>query len=261
MGRSKVQEEKYYPEREFGGYSRVDGTMAFYGRVQSLLRPDTIVLDVGCGRGESVERMQDHPWEKCRILKGDGRKVIGIDVSDAGTQNSSIDEFRLIEGDRWPIDSGTIDLLVADSVLEHLPDPEQFFGECSRVVKPDGLICFRTPNRWAYVSLAAAIVPNRLHAKVVGFLQPSRKEEDVFPTQYRANTIRALQRLLRKHHFTGCVYRHIAEPSYFMFSPLAYQLGVYLHRWLPSLFWPALFVFARRNLSGYELYTLDPSRT
>jgi hypothetical protein len=42
------------------------------------------------------------------------------------------------------------------------------------------------------------------------------------------------------------VYRHIAEPSYLGFSGWSYAMGVYLHRWLPSLFWPVLFVYAKR---------------
>jgi 2-polyprenyl-3-methyl-5-hydroxy-6-metoxy-1,4-benzoquinol methylase len=246
MTGKKVQEEKYYPEREFGGYSRVDGTIAFFGRVQSLLRPEMVALDVGCGRGEVVDRLNTQPWEKCRVLKGACKKVIGIDVTEAGRQNVLIDEFRLIEGGRWPVDSASIDLLMADAVLEHLTDPDAFFAECSRVVKPGGYVCFRTPNKWAYYALIASLIPNRLHAKVLDKVQPGRKEEDVFPTYYRANTIHSLNRLLAAHHFKGCVYRHIAEPSYFMFSQLAYGMGVYLHRWLPQLFWFTLFVFARR---------------
>jgi SAM-dependent methyltransferase len=246
MNRPRGLKEQYYPESEFGGYSRVDGTVAFFQRVQSLAKPDMIVLDVGCGRGRVVDRLERDPWEKCRILKGVCRKVIGIDVSDAGRHNVLIDEFRRIEGDRWPVESASIDLLVSDAVLEHVPDPDKFFSECRRVVKPGGVVCLRTPNRWSYFAIAAAIIPNRWHAKVIGMVQPGRQEKDVFPTYYRANTVRALRRLLRNHQFQGCVYRHIAEPSYLGFSRWSFAFGVYLHRWLPEPFWPALYVFARR---------------
>ena len=43
--------ERFYPESRFGGYSDIDGTVTFYGRVQALLQSDMVVLDVGCGRG------------------------------------------------------------------------------------------------------------------------------------------------------------------------------------------------------------------
>jgi SAM-dependent methyltransferase len=246
MRRSKGLKETYYPESEFGGYSRVDGTVAFYSRVQALAGPEMVALDVGCGRGAAIDRLKNNPGEKFRILKGVCQKVIGIDVDPAGQQNTLIDEFRRIEGDRWPVDSASIDLLVSDAVLEHVLDPDQFFAECQRVVRPGGLVCIRTPNRWGYAALAAAIIPNRWHAKVVSKVQPNRQAKDVFPTHYRANTVRALRRLLKSHQFEGCVYRHIAEPNYLRFSRWSFALGVYLHRWLPALFWPVLFVFARR---------------
>jgi 2-polyprenyl-3-methyl-5-hydroxy-6-metoxy-1,4-benzoquinol methylase len=246
MSRSKSLKETYYPETRFGGYSRVSGTIAFYGRVQALARPEMTVLDVGCGRGSAVDRINNNESERCRVLKGFCRQVIGIDVDEAGRQNTLIDEFRPIKGSAWPVETASIDLLVSDAVLEHVPDPEVFFAECSRVVKAGGYLCLRTPNRWSYAALASRIVPNRLHASVLRIAQPGREARDIFPTFYRANTIRSVRRLLKKHHFDGCVYRHIAEPNYLGFSRWSYAFGVYLHRWLPALFWPVLFVFARR---------------
>src|SRR5438093_943558 len=41
----------YYPESRFGGFTGVDGTLAFYIRVNSLIDSSSVVLDVGCGRG------------------------------------------------------------------------------------------------------------------------------------------------------------------------------------------------------------------
>jgi SAM-dependent methyltransferase len=210
------------------------------------------VLDVGCGRGAAVDRFEQNPWEQCRVLKGICAKVIGIDVSEAGYENRLIDEFRLIECDSWPVESASIDLLMSEAVLEHVRDPNVFFSECSRVVKPGGYICLRTPNRWSYVSLVAMLIPNSRHAGVVNFVQPGRKAKDVFPTYYRANTIRSLKKLMKAHQFEGCAYRHIGEPNYLGFSQWTYAMGVYLHRWLPSPFWPALFVFARRTANNHE---------
>jgi 2-polyprenyl-3-methyl-5-hydroxy-6-metoxy-1,4-benzoquinol methylase len=246
MSRSKGLKKIYYPESEFGGYTRVDGTVPFFTRVQALARPEMTVLDVGCGRGAVADRFEKDPWEKCRVLKGVCKKVIGIDVTEAGRENRLIDEFRLIESDQWPVETSSIDLLLSDAVLEHIREPDAFFSECSRVVKPGGFACFRTPNRWGYPYVAATIIPNRLHAKVISIVQPGRKAHDVFPTYYRANTRRALLRLLKTHQFEGCVYRHISEPSYLGFSRWSYAFGVYLHRWLPAVLWTSLFVFARR---------------
>lgn len=246
MAHAKSLKEMYYPETEFGGYSRVNGTIAFFSRVRAILRPEMVVLDVGCGRGAAADRVDENPWECCRIFKGNCRKAIGIDVDRAGFENPFIDEFRLIESPTWPVESSSIDLLVSDAVVEHIKDPDEFFSECHRVLKPGGYLCIRTPNRWSYIAIGASIVPNRYHARVVSKLQRGREAKDVFPTYYRANTVSAMKRLMRKHGFRGCAYKHIAEPNYLAFSHWSYAVGVYLHRWMPSLFWPALFVFAKR---------------
>lgn len=54
---------RHYPEARFGGFSDVDGTVAFYSRVQALMTPENVVLDVGCGRGSGL---QDDavPWRR-----------------------------------------------------------------------------------------------------------------------------------------------------------------------------------------------------
>lgn len=247
MNSSRALTETYYPESKFGGFTRVDGTLPFFERVQALAGPEMVALDVGCGRGAAVDRFQENPFERCRILKGKCKRVIGIDVDPVGRENTLIDEFRQIEGDRWPVEDASIDLLVSDAVLEHVRNPDNYFAECRRVVKPGGFICIRTPNRWSYVSLIASIVPNRFHGGIVEKVQPGgRKSRDVFPTYYRANTLRSLRRLLARHHFDGCVYRHISEPNHLRFSRASFALGVFMHRWLPGPMWAMIFLFAKR---------------
>jgi hypothetical protein len=43
--------KNFYPEIRFGGFSEIDGTIPFYIRVNALLDPLSVVLDIGCGRG------------------------------------------------------------------------------------------------------------------------------------------------------------------------------------------------------------------
>src|SRR5262245_60292686 len=92
----------YYPESRFGGFTDVDGTITFYNRVHSFITPESVVLDVGCGRGEYDEDIVAVRRER-RILKGKVQRVIGIDVDPAGQTNPFLDEFHLINGDRWPV--------------------------------------------------------------------------------------------------------------------------------------------------------------
>jgi len=45
----------FYPESTFGGFTDIDGTIAFFNRVNSLITDSFVSLDIGCGRGEYSE--------------------------------------------------------------------------------------------------------------------------------------------------------------------------------------------------------------
>ena len=126
--------ERFYPEVKFGGFTDIDGTIAFFTRVNALVDPSFTVLDVGCGRGagtgDGVAVRRD-----LRVLKGKVARVIGIDVDPVARENAGIDEFHLIDGDTWPVDDGRVDLVICDNVLEHIEDPGKLFSEARRVLR------------------------------------------------------------------------------------------------------------------------------
>ena len=238
--------KSFYPESRFGGYTDVDGTVAFYTRVNSLVTPDAVVLDVGCGRGQYAEDPVG-ARRGLRVLRGKCRKVIGMDVDTAAEANPYLDEFRLLDGPDWPVDDASADLCLCDAVLEHVEDPDGFFAQCRRVLRPGGYLCFRTPNVTSYFGVMARLIPSSRHSRVLAKVQKDRKEEDVFPTLYRCNTRRRIRHMFRKHGFSGCVYGYEAEPSYLSFSRFLYALGVLHQRLAPKAFRTTLFAFARRT--------------
>ncbi len=236
---------RHYPESRYGNFSDVDGTIRFYVRVRSLVCPQSVVLDVGCGRGAFLE--DPLPFRRnLQHLKGDCERVVGIDVDPAGHQNSALDEFRLIDGQRWPIEDSSVDVLVSDWVVEHVQDPEGFFSECRRVVKVGGHLCLRTANALSYIGLASRAIPERLQGGLLGRLQPARSTEDVFPTVYRCNTAGRLRKAMESASFASHVYGHHPEPTYLTFSPLAYQLGVWQQRVTPRFLAVTLLGFGRK---------------
>ena len=244
----KSNAETFYPESQFGGFTDIDGTIAFYFRVNALLKPDDTLLDIGCGRGE----YQDDTVKvrsSLRILKDKVKKVIGIDVDKAGFDNPYLDEFHELngEGDAWPIEDNSINFIVCDWVLEHINKPTHFFAEVNRVLKPSGIFCARTTNRWHYFAIGASLIPNHLHAKVVGYVQSARKEEDVFPTVYKCNTKSQLKRQLSKINFKHVVYNFEAEPDYLNFSRWSYFLGTLYQRFAPNFIKATLFVYAQKK--------------
>jgi ubiquinone/menaquinone biosynthesis C-methylase UbiE len=236
----------YYPESRWGGFTRVDGTIAFYTRVNSLITPSSIVLDVGCGRG-SYWNDPVRVRRNLRVLKDKCHKVIGLDVDQNASRNPAIHEFYLLSGKTWPVENASVNLCLADSVLEHIEDREAFFAECRRVLHPGGYLCLRTPNIFSYFGLASRLVPDRWRQKAVVKVQDNREFQDIFPTLYQCNTNWKISQMMIKHGFESYVYGHEAEPTYLSFSRFFYFLGVMHQRFAPNILKITLFAFGRKK--------------
>ena len=206
----------HYPESRFGGFSRVDGTVLFFARVNALLKDDATVVDIGCGKGRHVNAKSTFKSE-LRVLKGKCARVIGIDVDESAAGNPVVDEFRLIEDSRWPLKDDSVDFCIAHYVLEHVQFPIDFFAECKRILKPGGIMCIRTPNAWGYPALAARLVPNKWHLKVLRRLSDGQRE-DAYPTYFRCNTTRKIRLQLCRYDFRdSCVFT-LRGCEFFKFS-------------------------------------------
>lgn len=240
--------KKFYPEIAAGGFSRVDGIIEFYTRVNALLKSDMKILDFGAGRGRGI--IDDPvPYRRAlRTLKGKCQKVIGLDIDEAVRENPGVDEAHVVApGKPIPVPHNSIDLILSDASLEHVRDPGFVAGELDRVLKPGGWICARTPNRWGYVAMGATLIPERWHPRLLRVLQPHRKIIDVFPSYYRLNTLRSLKRYFppaRYRHFT---YGYFSEPAYFGRSRLLWTLMLTFFRFAPSALAPMWFVFLRKR--------------
>ena len=237
--------EAVYPETRVGGFTGIDGTIAFYTRVNALVRPNSTVLDIGCGRGKYDD--DPVPFRRTlRILRGKCRRVIGIDVDPIGKTNTCVDEFRLISNHRWPVEDDCIDLCLSDWCLENLPDPALFFREAWRALKPDGYLSIRTLNRLSYTGIAASLVPNHVHGFVLKHAQRDREEQDIFPTVYRCNTVARLRNAMNQQGFTSCVYGYEPEPAYLAFSKLLYRCAALVGPVTPSHLRTCIFAFGQK---------------
>ncbi|MCP4645039.1 MAG: methyltransferase domain-containing protein, partial [bacterium] len=144
------------------------------------------------------------------------------------------------------LDDRSVDTCICDTVLEHVEDPDLFFTEAARVIRPGGHLCLRTPNVLSYFGLLSKLIPNKRHAAVLARVQDDRAPDDVFPTLYRCNTRARLRAMFRKHRFDASVYGYEAEPSYLSFSKLAYALGVLHQKFAPNALKVSLFAFGRK---------------
>jgi SAM-dependent methyltransferase len=107
------------------------------------LRPNSFVLEVGCGSGGYLL----HLAEKV------GCRLVGLDINALGVSNANqlalarglASEARFEQCDaskNLPFDDDTFDAVFSNDVLCHLPGRAKVLGEMFRVLKPGGRMLF-----------------------------------------------------------------------------------------------------------------------
>ena len=237
-----------FNESEAGGYSRRDGAVEFFGRVNALLSPEMRVLDYGAGRGRGTSEDPSRYRRQLRTFRGRCNHVVGVDIDSAVMENCGLDQaIQLDSSGMLPFPDQSFDLIISDHVFEHVSDPQHTCAELDRVLKPGGWICARTPNRKGYISLGARLIPNRLHYKVLTRLQPQRQQRDVFPTCYRLNTKRALRRHFSSQRFSHYSYYYWPEPAYFGDIAAIWRFVLFFERIVPQSLAPVLMIFLQKK--------------
>lgn len=172
-------------------------------------------LDLGCGHAVLP------PWreEAERALVARCPEVVGLDFDfDALRKSRTI--TRLCRGDisTLPFGDESFDLVTANMVVEHLADPDQQFREVWRVLKPGGVFIFHTPNELGHAVLLSRLLPFEIKRRAARLLE-GRAEEDVYPTYYRANRARTIERLGRGAGFDPVDVRLITSSPLFNVVP------------------------------------------
>lgn len=103
------------------------------------LRPGETVLDLGSGAGADVFRAAGEVGLEGRVIGVDMTpEMIGRARALAAGRGYRNVEFRLGEIEALPVESGTVDVVLSNCVLNLVPDKNRAFAEMHRVLRPGG---------------------------------------------------------------------------------------------------------------------------
>jgi SAM-dependent methyltransferase len=210
----------------------------FERAVERQLRPESVLLDAGCGRTVPV----------LRKYMGRASRLIGIELVEFTDVPDAIETHRA-DLTAIPLPDATVDVVMSRSVFEHLAEPAAVYRELARILKPGGCVIFLTANMWDYATLVARLVPNRYHPGIVAHVE-GRAEQDVFPVCYRTNTRRAVLRLAASAGLAVEDFQYLGQyPNYFMFNAALFLAGTAYDKLISK-------VDALKFLRGWILVTL-----
>lgn len=175
------------------------------------LRPGQKVLDIGSG-GQ---------WAR-QVFERNNIKYIGCDIRDCVSPEKQ--DFFVTDA-QLPVADNSFDLVISNSVLEHIETPETAISEANRVLKPGGL--FYCQTNFFY-------------------------QEHGNPSDYYRFTLSGLIKLIERHNFTLESSAKIGDFSTFIIDNIAAffcnvmssVLGKYfkLNRFNQVLFIPPLII-------------------
>ena len=137
-GKAARWPDKYTPD------GRLAGRLAqLADAVRDRVGDDVDLLDLGCGSGELA-----------RHLAAAGYRMTGCDIApEMLRQAQAADQAHAVNWvllePRWgalPFPPDGLDVVIAASVLEYVPDPSAVLRECARVLRPGGTLMCTVPD-------------------------------------------------------------------------------------------------------------------
>ena len=168
------------------------------------IQPGMKWLDVGCGR-DIFPSSPDLAEELCARCE----QVVGVDPDPNVLENKFISSA--FHGMIEDFESDTsFDIVTMRMVAEHIANPDPVMQKIHSILGDGGILILLTPSKWAPLSIAASIVPFALHHPIKRILWRT-EAQDTFPTEFKMNTRKALQRLSEKHGFNEAMFMHLDD--------------------------------------------------
>jgi 2-polyprenyl-6-hydroxyphenyl methylase/3-demethylubiquinone-9 3-methyltransferase len=189
---SRAFDRRVLPEE----YS-VDGSKSFFQAiVEPRLFAGATLYDVGGGRGPIV------PAETKQKL---GLRVVGLDISAEELSLAppgAYDEMVCADIATYR-GQGDADLVICNTLLEHVRDTAAAFRALGSIVKPGGRLLLFVPSRRAVFARLNVLLPEEVKRRVLFALYPRTRGKQGFPAYYDRCTPEEFRALARESGFSS----------------------------------------------------------
>lgn len=196
----------------------IDGNRHFLDQiVSSHLVPGLVLIDVGGGKQPllDVKRKNDNQL-----------RVIGIDISQSELDHAPIGAYdETISADISKYQGEiTGDIIVCQSLLEHVRDVPSAIKVLARMVKPEGKLLVFAPSRNALFARINLLLPQRMKEKLLFSIYPHTRRAQGFPSYYDNCTPAEIERLALENGLVVVENHHYYMSAYFTFF-LPFHIG------------------------------------
>lgn len=184
------------------------------------------VVEIGCGRGEFLDRLSEER----------GADAMGIELNPSAVhdgkklgRNVSQITVRML-ADANP---EAFDAVCSFQVLEHVPDIRAFLESCVRLLKPGGYLLLGVPNNDSYIRHATPGV-DLLNQPPHHVSRWSKRVFEYFPKILPVRIVKVLEEPLASYHVTS--YFHVQATRFLRSARLSVIVGkLFAHTLIPLI--------------------------
>ena len=122
--------------RHFEAYRSILNTCVRHSLEMFKLSRDGVIVDLGCGFGDDVRRLQEQGH----------RQVIGVEADRYCVQKRGDLDIRRGTMSDTGLPSGLADAVVVNNVFHHVQEYDTALSEIARILKPEGTLSFIEPR-------------------------------------------------------------------------------------------------------------------